>query len=214
MPATTPRLDPQDSTCDLFLRCVLRRGGDDWSELLDVQRPRIRGLAGWALRRGGFPARREDVDDVEQEIYCRLLTPAARRFRGRSGHEVWVWLSRVAQRLVLDWIRRERAAKRRALVAGDGRSSRWLRPGDRFVDPEERLLRAERRELFFRACGGEAGTRGELRRTVVRLAFLEGRSSSEIAALVGLSPASVDALVHRLRRSLAAQGMALPRRAA
>jgi hypothetical protein len=80
-------------------------------------------------------------------------------------------------------------------------------------DPEERLLRDERRRGFLAICRQSLGRRADATTVrIARLALLEGWSSREIAARLGgrIGVAGIDTVIHRLRRSLAGRGIELP----
>ena len=203
---------------------------------LDVPRPRVRarGLPGGEdlVRRygrrlaqrvrstfylfGEFP-RAEQVEEMVQEVYCRLLADGERRLaacRAEGEGQAVSYLSRVVERVVIDQFRRRRADKR-----GGGRLRPLASAEQRLLydpagNPEERLLAAERRQLLlaqWREIAGEI--QGERNLRILRLALLEGWSSREIAQELGkIRPSSVDSVVHRLRRRLAGEGVALPRR--
>ncbi len=81
--------------------------------------------------------------------------------------------------------------------------------------PEDLLLAAERRRCFRTVCGRLLPGPTAARDTrVLELALLGGWSSLEIARGLGgrLAASTVDTLVYRLRRRLAASGIAVPKR--
>ena len=188
--------------------------------------------AGWerfVKRYGGFLARcvrrgfrlvsesclEEDVEDIVQNLYTRLLEDGGRRlhrFRGTTEKELLAYLRRMAFRLVVDLRRQARAEKRgggisfkmvRALEA-QGRTSR-----DGPLSPEERVLTLEGCRLAIREAlpSGTGGARRGLK--ILHLALVEGRTSREIAQAWGesLQPSSVDSSLHRMRRRLAASSL-------
>lgn len=175
-----------------------------------------------ALARLGAPVRRDVVEEMVQEVYCRLLEHHSRRggFRRSSDREVVGYLGRVARSVVIDQLRTARAAKRggdwhRVTVAG-GEGHAVDRLADPAASPEDRLLARERRRLFLTRCRRCAGSGAQGRRNlrILELALLEGWSSREISRAMGgaLRPSSVDTLIHRLKRRLATVGLAVPRR--
>jgi DNA-directed RNA polymerase specialized sigma24 family protein len=149
--------------------------------------------------------------------------------RGGEERSVAAYLRRVAENVALDQLRAGGAAKRRPARAADAPL------GEAAADdvaqaaggptPEELLLSKERRRLFVQgaaqaAAGGAHLAPGARRVRRSRDLFvlglaLEGLSSREIADRLGgvIAPSSVDSVIHRLRRRLAKEGMALPRRA-
>jgi RNA polymerase sigma factor (sigma-70 family) len=177
-----------------------------------------------ALARFGLRPRRELVEDLVQEAYCRLLEagPLPGDFRGRSDREVTSYLSRIARSLVVDRLRSRRAVKRggdwRRVPAGSGglEGDVVARVADPAPSPEDRLLAGERRRLFLDRCRRSAGSGRVGRRNlrILELALLEGWSSREIAREVGggMRASSVDTLIHRMKRRLAVGGLHLPRR--
>lgn len=182
-----------------------------------------------ALRAAGVRLHRgepEPVDELMQEVYCRIFAAEGRclqQCRAGSTGQVAAFLARVAERVVFDHLRRGAAEKRgRALLADwDEPEGTALRPVavDPAASPEERLLGEERRrQLFDRfARNGHLPARPHWERDlrILHLALVEGWSSPEISERFGgrLAPSSVDSLIHRLRRRLAAGGVQLPRRA-
>jgi RNA polymerase sigma factor (sigma-70 family) len=202
----------------LARRCALERDVAGWNELLQRHGARLERGVRRALRRAGAEAGAESVAEQLQEVYCRLLEHEGRvllRFRGSTHAELSAYLGRVAETVVVDRLRAARAVKR-----GGDRATRGARPElerapANAESPEESLLRRERRWVLLRRLrqlvrGPGAGR--ALR--VLRLALLEGWTSREISAAFGgaMAPASVDALLYRLRRRLAAGGLEVPRR--
>jgi DNA-directed RNA polymerase specialized sigma24 family protein len=181
---------------------------------------RIVERAKWTLFHYGESTRIEQVEEVVQEVYCRLLADGGRRLaacRAGSEGQAVSYLGRVVERVVLDQFRKRRAAKR-----GGGRLTPFTPavgppprpPAHPPRHPAARLLAAERRRLLldqWREIGREV--QGERNLRILRLALIEGWSSEEIARSLGkLRPSSVDSVVHRLRRRFAEEGVALPRR--
>ena len=156
----------------------------------------------------------EQVEEVLQELYCRLLAEDGRRLercRARSEEQLVAFVARIAERTALDWLRSERAARRRSPAI----SLRLeLDPADPSGSPEALALLAEARRLLLARC--EAVVKGRNRRRdgrILRL-LLDGWSSREIAEASGgrMPAAAVDGLVYRIRRRLAARGMTMPTR--
>lgn len=207
---------------DLFHRCLTARRSEDWREFVDRFEPRVRGKLRRLLRRLGLPASAHEVDELAQELFCRLLLAASRNeheVRERTEIDVWAYLSQVASNLVVDLVRSRATQKHRILGGRRGwrlaPRSRWLELESGEPSPEQSLLDKERRRCFSEWClRVSRGPEAELRLEALRLAFFEGWSSLEIArALGGLKPAEIDFLVYRLRRLLAAKhGIVLPRR--
>jgi RNA polymerase sigma factor (sigma-70 family) len=196
----------------------------DWSAVVRRHDARLRGRVRRTLNRLGLRAQLELVDEMVQDVYCRLLEGGEHRLRhGVVGNDpsLLAYLGTVAERTVLDQVRTASALKRTGLATVRlGRLSRRARRAvERIADPgpspEQTAMRSERQRQLLDLCREMRGL-GPGRRNawVMRLAVLEGYSSREIAAAAGgrLSPHTVDMLVHRLRRRLARSGFALPGR--
>ena len=190
-----------------------------WSDLVRQHHPRLIGAVRRALYRHGLERGSDSAEDLAQEVWCRLLCrgDGTRRFRGSSEGEAALYLRRIVDSVVADAARAARAQKRcvdRTLSLEEvGETA--ARAGDR-SSPELRLLAVERRRLLLERCRSALGRRASpLALRVAELALLDGMSSGEIARRLDgrLRPGAIDTLICRLRRRLAAQGVALPRRA-
>lgn len=196
-----------------------------WEDLVDrygalLQAQVRRALLGVGLRPGD-----DLVEERVQEVYYRLLLGGPRRLRllRRWGDgRIVTYLSRMAERVVVDEVRAKAAAKRGGawgLWWDDGLSEVSMHPVDPRGTPEEQALLSERRRLVLRGCRRmvrsvmDEEDRGRCLR-VLRLALLEGWSSSEIviAERGALAASTVDTLVYRARRRLARGGVELPKR--
>jgi DNA-directed RNA polymerase specialized sigma24 family protein len=191
-----------------------------WEALVArLQRPLRRRVTRALWLAAGLPPSDERVDDLVQEVYCRLFDEGGRRlrlYRGSNDHQLEAFLGRTAERVVADELRRARAWKRR------GRPWAPPRPGEPVFtagdphDPEQRLLRKENHRLVLaalrRALPAATGARDVW---ILRQVLVEGWNSREVSRSLGgrLAPSSVDSLVCRLRRRLAASaGIDLPKR--
>jgi RNA polymerase sigma factor (sigma-70 family) len=159
----------------------------------------------------------EDVEDIVQNLYTRLLADEGHRlknFRGTTEEELFGYLRRTATRLSIDVQRRARAVKRGGGVSmkvvrdleAQGKTSLEGRPS-----PEERLLAQESCRLAIREAlpSRPSWARRDLK--ILRLSLIEGRTSREISQAWGgtLHPSSVDSSMHRMRQRLAASSLNL-----
>ena len=208
----------------LFRKCASSDDGRAWEQFVDYFDDRIRQGVSRILYRLEIAPHKEEVEDLVQEVYCRLLEGERRvllNFRGTSQGEVMRYLQRVCESVVVDVVRLRNAVKRggRAktlpLVDGDeeGISSDTL--ADSRKSPESELLLRELHETLLTAClrllgGGDHARNLE----IFRLAVLEGWTSREISEKRArdLKAGSVDSLVHRQRRKLREHGLVLPHR--
>lgn len=207
---------------DLIRRCATDRDARTWQEFQNrFNRPLAMGVRRTLLR---FDARISDDEhqDLLQETYCRLLEGQGRRLRGCRGEvegAISAYLSRVAESVVVDFLRGRNAAKRGGGIVVELRRCTGTDLADRMMDPrrtpEERLLLRERHARFLAKCGKLVGKRSRTRDLqVLYLAFFEGWTSREICSRLGqgMKPSTVDSLVHRLKKRLAALGIDVPRR--
>jgi RNA polymerase sigma factor (sigma-70 family) len=199
--------------CELFDRCLAGRGSSgDWQEFVDRYEWQLRSVLRLTATRCGMPLVGPDLDEMVQELYCRLLSVRCERFRGSSEQELWSYLNQAIYSLVVD--------RKRALATQKRQPDRELL-GDssglpaRRLDPEQQLLGKERRKVFFERCLEIARCdRVVVEVRALKMALLEGWTSREIARQLegGLNARQIDSLVHRLRRHLEKDGIRLPRR--
>ncbi len=169
-------------------------------------RDRVQGM----LDRFGLSDRPELVDEVVQEVYCRLLSRGP--LGPRTETQLIAYLGLAAERAVIDHIRTANAEKRRGarlIRIGQYICHRLDEVPDPNGTPEDALLWDEQQSLFLDYCAALPARRQRHPKAwVMRLAVLEGWSSREISHAAGgrISPAGVDCLVHRVRRKLARDG--------
>jgi DNA-directed RNA polymerase specialized sigma24 family protein len=196
-----------------------------WEELVDRYGATLRSQVRRALLGAGLRPSDDLVEERVQEVYYRLLLGGPGRLRllrrWSDGRAV-SYLCRMAERVVVDEVRAKAAVKRGGdwgLWWDDGLPDIAEHAVDPRGTPEEQALLSERRRLVLRGCRRmvrsmmDEEDRGRCLR-VLRLALLEGWSSSEIvrAERGALAASTVDTLVHRARRRLARGGVKLPNR--
>ncbi|HEY2030521.1 MAG TPA: sigma-70 family RNA polymerase sigma factor [Myxococcales bacterium] len=154
-----------------------------WQEL----RYRYRRDVYAALRKSADHA---DLDDLEQEVWTRLLTRDRAALRGFRGGSLGAFLSQVARSVCIDHYRRARPLAE-------------LNPGLASERPsaEYQLSHEEQRKRLASGLAQVAITARD--RDVVRLHFEEELTAAQIADLgLGLSERGVEALFRRLRKRL------------
>jgi len=193
----------------------------------------VRSYGAWLHRRCWYSLRRrsssdpdwEEVKELVQEIYCRLLENRRRLLRAFHGDTEQAWknfLCRVVHSVVIDHLRHRRALKR-----GRTRSHKtetWGPESGELAEltellpaptpsPERRVQMKQGRRILYDRCRQVAGSRSPRRNArILWLALLEGWSSREISTVVSLSPSAIDSVVHRARRQLELEGMPMPSR--
>jgi RNA polymerase sigma-70 factor (ECF subfamily) len=143
----------------------------------------------WALTHG---LGSDDADDVTQAALVSAYR-ALPRFRFESKFETWLY--RIVRRAVADWRRRqERWGRREAAVAYEESASEATIP-----NPDDARLRR-----LVEAAFEELPAR---QREVFDLIELQGRSTTEVAALLDVAEPTVR--VHLLRARRAIRGRVL-----
>jgi RNA polymerase sigma factor (sigma-70 family) len=194
-------------TSELFLFPSLTHppaGEAEWEDIVRQHEGMLRARIWRLFERVGQRPGRELVEEILQEVYCRLFEDALRRWRGTTVGELLAYLGIIAERTAVDHLREVQANRRTGYreVSLGRRMEQIADPRD----PERDLLHAETQAVLLRRCREMPSRRGWRRNEwVARLALLEGWTNQEIAHAAGgrLSPANVACLVHRLRRRLA-----------
>ncbi len=206
-----------NGACELLQRCARRRDAAAWREFRSLYEERLIAGVRRGLRRTGLWNPPVELEDLVQDVYCKLLDNGGRyllRCRGGAREAVSAYLGRIAETVAIDRVRAEIAAKR-------GRSRIVRLPADcgevDSIDPakspEQLLLERERSSVFVRRCQEVVGPRQARRDLrVLYLACIEGWCSRDIARALGqgLTASSIDSLVHRARKRLAAKGVGIP----
>lgn len=131
--------------------------------------------------------RLEDAQDAAQEVFLRLF-----RNQSRVGPDPKAWLYRVTVNVCNDHYRR-----RRNVVALDSLASRA--EADPAPDPERVLSAAERKRLVAEALE----ILPERERTALVLRDIEGLSTAEVAAILGIEEVTVRSHAASARLKLA-----------
>ncbi len=151
----------------------------------------VRRHQGWVFQLAyRFSRDRQDAEELTQEIFFRAWRNA-RSFRGESAFTTWLY--RLAVNACLNFKQGRKARPDPLPLAGD------LEAGE--IQAADDLVARER----------EARLRGALdalparQRMALALASFEDKSYEEIAEAMGVSVASVESLLFRARRNLAAR---------
>jgi DNA-directed RNA polymerase specialized sigma24 family protein len=208
-----PRAESPSEILPFSLPSLPDAGEESWEIVVRRYEGALRSRIWRQLERLEHPPSRELVQEILQEVYCRLVQQALRRLRGRSVGELLAYVGTIAEHAVFDHLRLTRAGKRQVREVRLGRRLEQI--ADPRQNPERDLLLAESRRLVLRSCR-DTSRHGVRRRNVwvARLALLEEWTSQEVAVAAGgrLSPGHVACLVHRLRRRLLREGFAPLRR--
>lgn len=192
MPQTVnASLDVAARMAKLVERVAASRDREAFAVLFDHYGPR---LSTYLQRLGAEPALAEEI---AQDAMVALWRKAELFDPAKSS--VGTWLYRIARNRRIDLLRRSRGA---TIDLDDA-----MEPVDDAPQPDEALDAREREGLVRRAME----TLPPEQLTLVRLAFFEGRSHSEIAAIEGLPLGTVKSRIRlafsRLRRRLEVDGL-------
>lgn len=181
-----PDVEPQ-----LIRQCA---GGEEetetWYRFFERLRPRIQGVLKVTLQSNGHFPTRMLVEDLEQEVYCRLLErdrAVLRRFRGATQGEAGEYLNRVVRSVALDYLIHARASKRTPppeLVVQGKKEKPWIPYACNLVfrvAPERFFLRRDALRRFWSVCArvvGSVNTAEKLK--VLRQAWIEGMSTRDM----------------------------------
>jgi RNA polymerase sigma factor (sigma-70 family) len=138
----------------------------------------------------------EDAEDVAQEVFVQLYE-SIHSFKGES--KLTTWLYRIAVSKAMDHLRKKKRKKRFAFIQSlFGANEELIHDPPDFVHPGVSLDNKEMSIELFKAI--------DLLPSKQKVAFtlnrIEGLSYQEISAIMQLTVASVESLLHRARKNL------------
>jgi RNA polymerase sigma-70 factor (ECF subfamily) len=196
-PPDTPRSvpDPQQATSKTLLQRLRANDGDAWHLMVRLYTPLVRH---WATRGG---VRGTDIEDVAQEVFHAAATHMENFRRDRPGDSFRGWLRGITRNMVLQHFRRSG----RTLQASGGTDA-LIRlqsvedaaaTDDEDDDPVEELDGLRRRALELVRSEFEERTWRAFWLTVV-----EGRSPTDLAAEMSVTPTAIRMAKSRVLRRL------------
>jgi RNA polymerase sigma factor (sigma-70 family) len=208
------------SASELVATCATTATSDPvWQSLVESIQPRLRDAVRRELACCGERRDPDLVDDLVQEVWCRLLSRDRRAlasFRGADDRAARAYLRRVAASVTIDLLRAAGARKRRPpelRAFGVDEEARF--DAGSGCCPERRLLARERLAHLLKLCREALGARASRDRLrIVRWGLLEGWPSREIARRLDgpWTVVAIDSLLFRVRRHLEKKGYRFPRR--
>lgn len=178
------------STTGHFLQLALSGSRPAIDELFRRHRGRL--LAFFSASTSTALARRVPPEDLVQET---LLTAARRlhEFRPEGEHSFYAWLVGIARHKLSEAQRSEFAEKRARVASLDHD------PSGRATSPSFAALRADQTERIRMAIASLPDAQA----TALRLRYLEGCTTAQVATAMGKSEAAIKALVVRAFAELA-----------
>jgi RNA polymerase sigma factor (sigma-70 family) len=169
-------------------RALIAACAEGDAEAWEALRGRYHRTLHGALRDAGA---REDIDDLEQEVWARLLAHDRAALRGFRGGSLRAFLTQVARSVAIDHGRARRVRPAEEELRGLASSG---------PDAEHRLAESQERGRVSAALDevALASDNPARDRDLLRLHFEEELSASEIAELgLGLSARGVEAVLRR-----------------
>ena len=144
----------------------------------------------------GIIQSKEDAEDVAQEVFIQVFQ-SINEFKGAS--KLSTWLYRIAITKSLDWQRHKSRKKRFAIIERLFGSDDIVKHDlPVFYHPGVVMENKEKAALLFKAMAKLP----ENQKVAFTLNKVEGLSYLEIATVMQVTPASVEALLHRAKQNL------------
>jgi RNA polymerase sigma-70 factor (ECF subfamily) len=140
----------------------------------------------------GFVQDRATADDLAQEVFIKAYF-ALSKFHFKS--EFGTWLYRIAVNHIKDHLRK---TARKKEVSLEDVAELPVTGGDEIKEREEMRVQDERKKVVFRVLAALP----EKYRTILTLRDVRGLSYEEVAAILAVSPGTVDSRLHRARKML------------
>ena len=138
----------------------------------------------------------DDAEDVAQEVFIQVFQ-SIKHFKGES--KLSTWLYRIAITKSLDWQRRKSRKKRFAIIERFfGIDDSLKHDPPEFHHPGVAIENKEKATLLFKAMTKLP----ENQRIAFTLNKVEGLSYLEVATVMQVTEASVEALLHRAKQNL------------
>jgi RNA polymerase sigma-70 factor (ECF subfamily) len=144
----------------------------------------------------GIIQNKEEAEDVSQEVFIQVYQ-SIKQFKGDS--KLSTWLYRIAITKSLDWQRRKNRKKRFAFVEGlFGADDSIKHDPPEFYHPGVVMENKEQAALLFKAIKQLPDNQ----KVAFTLNKVEGLSYLEVAAVMQVTEASVEAFLHRAKQNL------------
>lgn len=146
-----------------------------------------------------FTGSRADAEDLAQDVFIKVFNAAA-NYAPSAGFKTWLY--RIASNVSIDHIRKRKTSGNPAsldehLETEDGKMQQQA--ADEKMKPADSVMEREETEKQVQAA---LQSLPENQRAAIILKIYEDRPYSEIAAVMGVSVASVESLLFRARQEL------------
>ena len=144
----------------------------------------------------GLLQSKEEAEDVSQEVFIQMYQSIG-QFKGES--KLSTWLYRIAVTKSLDWQRRKNRKKRFAFIEGlFGADDRIRHDPQEFNHPGVAMENKEKAAVLFKAIKSLPDNQ----KVAFTLNKIEGLSYQEVAEVMQVTEASVEAFLHRAKQNL------------
>jgi len=176
---------------DLQQRLDLALSGDEQAlgRLLEHFRSQLRETV-YANIQGPLQ-RRIDESDVIQQACLRAINAFSNQFRGKQIEEFWAWLEQIQQNTLIDVVRNHHAQRRDARQDQSGENVDIF--AGQITSPSQKAIQGEKRHKIETAISQLP----ETQQAAVRLRHLEGYKITEVADILGKTPAATAQIIYR-----------------
>jgi RNA polymerase sigma-70 factor (ECF subfamily) len=181
----------------LLLQRRYRRDQPD--TLLSLQLERFFAVYTELLRKFAFQrgVRKQDVDDLVQNVWARFVAHPPRGFADGHGAAVRSWMFLTVRSLLIDELRRKKRHPVQELA--DVQNTRCEPATDHFLRELERAWECELVRIVVAHLQAEVE---EVNAQILQLYFLDERSVEEVAERLHLTPEQIKHRASRLRKRL------------
>lgn len=185
----SPQPDVQNET--EWVRRAQNGDRDAFGDLVSRHLRRITSIVFHLVRR------REDIEDITQEIFIKAFL-AIRSYNFQSSFSTW--LARIAVNHCYDYLRRERSS--RITYASQMSEEQWQGIEARVENTGLAALDSEQTALLREFAGKLLARAPAADRVVLALKELEDLSVEEIAEILNLNSSTVKVRLHRARKRM------------
>lgn len=190
-----PSSGPTDATSLSLLQRVKTRDADAWRRMVELYSPLV---YSWC-RRSGMNG--EDAGDVLQDVFTAVAVHIDDFRRDRAGDTFRGWLRTIARNKIRDHFRRQ--AQQPAGIGGSTAQQRFQDLADEHLEPTDAASEDEEsRGLFHRALELIRSDFEEHTWKAFWQTAVEGRTSTDVADDLGMTPGAVRQAKYKVLRRL------------
>ena len=176
-----------------LIRLCLKKDSSAWEEFVR----RFERVVFWAVERSfkrcDFPYRREDLEDLFQQVFSHLWEKGLKEAVGVERLEGW--LAVVSYRVTVDYVRREGKLGRRLVPLEEGL--------EELLPSAENPRKGTEEELFQESLDPIFKELSEKEASVLKLNLLEEKTHAEISQLLKIPIGTVSSLIQRTKEKVA-----------